>query len=388
MFGDDTIDKFKKILIFIFIFLSLSTVKVYAEDDFNNLMEKELEVLNLDDIENKIKTIQDGENELLENFSLYDFTKEVIFSEEPLTFKEKFEEFLKFLFKEILVQASLMGRIIIISLAASVISSLNASFKGKSVGEIGFFICYTLLIITVLSSFKNSLALVEKDISAFSEIVKTVMPAFSVLLLTLNNIGSNSMIIAFSIFGIGILSEFVSFFILPLISVNAVLTIVNNTTPKGYLTYFCTLFKNIVKWGLKISAAIFMAIITLSKIGGGGASNFLGNLSKNAVKFVPVVGNTLSGAVDTIASVCGAAMGGLSVAVIVFTVLFLSISVIKLVSIIFVYKFTAAIIEPICEKRFVSCIDKMGDFTALLLASLLTVSGMFIFTVIILCANL
>ena len=51
--------------------------------------------------------------------------------------------------------------------------------------------------------------------------------------------------------------------------------------------------------------------------------------------------------------------------------------VIKIVLMIFIYKFSAAVVEPVSDKRIVNSISSTGECMVILLSSVLTISLMF-----------
>jgi len=50
---------------------------------------------------------------------------------------------------------------------------------------------------------------------------------------------------------------------------------------------------------------------------------------------------------------------------------------VKLTALIFIYKFVAAIVQPICDKRIVKCLDTIGGYVGILLGICVMVIVMF-----------
>jgi len=117
-----------------------------------------------------------------------------------------------------------------------------------------------------------------------------------------------------------LISMFVGSIILPGISVSAGLSLVNHISEKEYLGKFSKLLQKILSWGLKISAGIFMAILSLHRIGAPVLSQVAGKGAKAAIEAVPVVGDAMSGAIEIGTSLTRAVGNGVGAAAIIFLV--------------------------------------------------------------------
>ena len=135
---------------------------------------------------------------------------------------------------------------------------------------------------------------------------------------------------------------------------------------------------------MKSMSIIFMAIVSLQRIGTPEVSRIVGKTTKAVVGSVPVVGDAMTGAVEVAAMLAGTVKNGLAVVAVIFIVLISLIPIIKLVAMSFIYKVAAAIIQPISDTRIVKCLNSAGNFIFLLLGALFMVEVMFIFSVIIL----
>ena len=70
-------------------------------------------------------------------------------------------------------------------------------------------------------------------------------------------------------------------------------------------------------------------------------------------------------------------------AIIIGIIVLCIIPIIKIIAIIFLYKFTASVIQPICDNRIVNCIDDMSKNAGLILSTLVITSIVFVFFAII-----
>ncbi|MCL2610140.1 MAG: stage III sporulation protein AE [Defluviitaleaceae bacterium] len=98
---------------------------------------------------------------------------------------------------------------------------------------------------------------------------------------------------------------------------------------------------------------------------------------RNAAGAVPIVSGALSGGIDSVIYLATGTKSAAIIATIIVLVIVCAVPIIKLFVMSFIYKFVAAIIQPICDKRIVKCLNVIGDFTGILLAISATVVLMF-----------
>ena len=106
--------------------------------------------------------------------------------------------------------------------------------------------------------------------------------------------------------------------------------------------------------------------------------------AKSAVGAVPVVGKVMEGAVETAASFTGLIRSSVGLGTVFLVTAIVFIPFVKLGVIWFIYKFAAAVIEPVSEPRLIKALSAAGDFSALLMAAVFVVAIMFVFSAIVL----
>ena len=128
---------------------------------------------------------------------------------------------------------------------------------------------------------------------------------------------------------------------------------------------------------------LFASLLTFHRITAPIIDNTAIRAARYAVNAVPVVGQALSGAVDVAVLWSGAAKSAIMTTVIIVIVLICMPVIIKTAAFSIAYKITAAIIEPICDKRVVNAISAAGTLASLALAACALATAAFIFMVMI-----
>lgn len=351
--------------------------KIYAEEKVNTIIGSELAKFDLEEIDSAME-------ETDWNFSFKDTVIEAADKGIKISPKEIFSKVIKQFFTEFINQISLIKKIIFIAILCGFLKTLEDSFGSKEVAELGFYVCYILLIYIVMTSFYENSKMVSKTIDSLIIMLKQMIPLFLTITAFSGQAAQAAVMGPFIMSAAGILSFVINSVFVPAIKLTAMLQIANNISEKGILNNLSEFFKNIISIGLKVCVFLFMSIAALQKTGAAGISGILGKTAKSAVGAVPVVGDIMTGAVETAASLTGLLRSSVAIGTVVAVCVVVMTPVIKLLVIFFIYKFTAAVIEPVSEPRLIDALNGAGDFSALLMGAIFVVSSMFVFSAIIL----
>lgn len=364
---------------FLAIFLFLFPLPVFAAEA--DAVQQELAKLEMTAVDTAAGEIdaEIGFSELLEDILSGDFDFQ--FS----AWQEKIKEIA---FGELRLQSRLLTQLVIVVLLSAVLKQLSDSFQGKSVGEMGFYICYMVLVVVILSTFHAISDSVVERMNGICKVFGAMLPVFLVLSVSSGNAAQAVLLQSTMVGGSAALALAVSKIIVPVILLSISLEMVDHISEKPILGKFAQLLRQCISWGMKGTAIVFMLLLSLQKIGGNAWNGLALKTAKIAVNAVPVVGSVMGGAVDTAAAVAGTLRSGtLAAAAIVLLLLCLPL-VIKLVVIMLLFRLTAAAAEFVCEKRLVECISAAGEYTALLLGVIFLGEGMFLFSALLLLGGL
>lgn len=97
--------------------------------------------------------------------------------------------------------------------------------------------------------------------------------------------------------------------------------------------------------------------------------------------FLPVVGGLLSDSIDAVIGASLLIKGAVGTYGLIAIVLIVAMPLIKLLSLIIIYRFAAAVVEPIADKRIVNCISDVATSVTYIFAVLACVTVMMFFTI-------
>lgn len=347
---------------------------------------KQLDTVDFSSIERVVNRIKNQtDNSYLDGFNFKEIVEKIIRGETNFSIFSIIEEIIELFFREIRGYMSLIGKLLIISVLCALLSNITESFQNKSTSQIGFYVCYIVLIILLLQSFQIAMQVAQSAIENMVLIMQSVLPLLLTLMMTSGAVSSGTIFEPIILFSIQTIAMFVKSIILPIIFLMAVLGVVNSLSGKEVLKKMMELFEQITDWILKGIAALFVGIMGLHGLTSPALDGIINNVAKSAVStFVPVVGEALSGAVDVVMNCSLLIKNTIGVGAIILLCIYCIIPVIKILVFLFIYKIVAALIEPISDKRIVNCISDMGEACKRLFTCVITVNILFIITIAIL----
>lgn len=290
---------------------------------------------------------------------------------------------LKAVFEEIFLNSKIIKNVILIAILASFFKILTESFKNQNVAEIGFYTTYMVIAMLLATSFNIVIDILYNTVNSISNIINSIMPMLVGLLFMSGAPTNGTIFSSFILTTLSLLSTLIKNFFIPLISATVILNIINYITPKEVLNKLIDFLKWFINFSLRSLAMGLGFIISLQRIGAPILNGVVNKTAKTFISFVPVVGDAMMGAIDSIMHFVGLLKSGIGIAILI-TILACSIvPIIKLISLILIYKITAILIEPITDRRITSCVDIMGEYTKIVLSSLIVFLILFIFFIVI-----
>lgn len=295
-----------------------------------------------------------------------------------LSTKKVSEAFVTYAFKEVAATLKLMTIVIIICIICALLNNLQKAFSNESLSSIAYFACYAMLIIVVSKSFYTGITIAKDTINQMADFMAALIPVLMMLLASVGGFTEATIMDPFIIGAINLSTRLFVSVIIPLILISFVLEFVNNISEDYKISKLTKLFSQAAIWMQGIIMTVFIGIVTIRGITSKTIDQVTAKTAKYAVdNFVPVVGKCLSDAISTVAGyslLLKNAFSGLGLIIILVIVLF---PIIKLLIISFMYKLTAALVEPISDSRLVNCITSAGNSMILLMSCLISVSTMF-----------
>lgn len=287
-------------------------------------------------------------------------------------------------FSEILYNRNALIKIILLAVISAMFSNISIILDKTEISETGFFITYILMITILISSFSimsDMMYDVTEDIISF---IKIIIPA---LVLSVGLCCGQATALGFgeiALFIIYIGEVLIKNIILPLIRLYVIIMAVNHLMEEDYLSRFGGIFKGFILWFLKFFTGVVMGINVIKGMILPGIDLAGKNTAVKLIHLIPGTEEiTAAGSIFlSSASVIKNAVGG---AAIVMLIIIAMVPAIKMLTFVLTYKVTAALIQPVADKRISGCVDSTADGVVLLNKVLMTQIIMLSLSLAVLC---
>jgi stage III sporulation protein AE len=348
----------------------------------DELILKQLENINTNPLEDVIKNLNHSTDDYFPNIHLKKMMFSLIKGEEAFTLKDLLNGLLKIIFKETVANSSLLAKLIVLSLLCAFLHNLSSAFANDAVGKLAYTACYLVIVAIAIKSFSIATAIGIDTIDEMVSFMQALLPILLTLLISMGAITSTAMFQPVIVASVSVASTLMKDVVVPIIFFSVILSIVNNFSSKIHISKLAGLLKQVCVVLLGFMLTIFTGIITIQGVTASTADGVTIRTAKFAVdRFIPVVGSFVSEAFDTILGCSLLIKNAVGAIGIIILAIIIALPLLKILTLIFVYKMTAAIIEPITENQLVNCLNDMSNAMVLILGTVISVAIMFFLTV-------
>lgn len=381
----------KTIAIFSFAFVLIfftSYVFVLAEEEeilnLDQLIEKQMESLKIDELEQLVREINSTTQDLLPKISFRKFMTSLIKGENVLDGEKVLSGILKIVFNEIIANSVLLSKLIILGIICSLFTNIQSAFERDAVGEVAFYVCYLILISLSIKSFVIAMDVTRKAITDMVALMQILLPILLTLLVAVGGITTSSLFKPIILGAVSIISTLMKDIILPMIFYATVVGIVCKISSRIKITKISSIIRQTSTAIIGISLTIFIGIISMQGTMSANVDGVTIRTAKFAVdKFIPIVGKFLSDVMETVVGCSMILKNAVGVIGMISLFFICIIPIIKIISLILIYKLAGALIEPITNSKIVDCLNEISKSLTMLLATVTSVGVMFFIAVTI-----
>lgn len=372
----------RKIFIIILILL-LINVDVHA-DGIDSLIDEQLNHLDLDELQKFADEIVMDAEGMISEINIKDFVKELYIGSEKLSLKGILNQLWMFVWKELMQNVDLLGKIIILSVFCALLQNLHKGFDNESIGKLAYSACYVIIIILAIGSFTLVSKLCIETIDKMVSFMQSLVPTLIALLLTVGGITSSSLFQPIVYTSLTFIATIIKITIIPMVMLSAVLSIVSNISDKVKISKLASLVKGVSVGLLGVMLTIFTGIISIQGLAASSLDGLAAKTAKFAVdSFVPIIGDFLSEAFDTVVSCSLIIKNGISIVGLIVLLLICLFPLVKIFSIFAIYKISSALIQPIVDNELVQCINDISTSIFIMFCCVVAVGILFFISITI-----
>jgi stage III sporulation protein AE len=367
----------RKSIAFFMIIILLNIFTAYC-DDTEDILKSQIDNLDISEIEKFVEDINRESDGLVPEVNIKELVLGLFKGNTFENFKDLGRGIASYFFKEVISNLSILGKLLILSIFCAILQNLHNAFEEDTIGALAYSLCYILIIIMAVKSFNDAMTIGVHAIDTMVGFMQALLPTLLALLAAVGGITSSAVFQPLLFSSIVLITTLIKVFVMPLILFSAVLSILNNLSDSINISRLASLLKQVAVGALGLVLTAFTGVITVQGIASASVDGATIRTAKFAVdNFIPIVGGFLSDAFDAVVSCSMILKNGIGIAGFLILLLICSFPLIKMLSIVLIYKVTSALIQPILDNQIVQCLNDMSNAMLVLLTCVIAVAVMF-----------
>lgn len=364
---------------FAFTNIAFANEEPKVQESVDTYIEQQLNKLKLEEIQSHIK-----EEEVIKDVDIKSFIKDLIKGEKTMLDLFDKEGLKSVLFNEFKASLKVASTIFVLALLSSVLKSLDNSFSSGAVSQITTYIVFITMVTLTLIGFKDVLDICNTTIDSMINVMQVIMPILITFLVVMGFPMTSTVMTPIFLGGVTFINIVFKKFLFVSITIGFAILIINNLSQSIKLKKLASFIKQVNLITIGAIFTVYLGLVSMQGLYVKSLDGFAVKTTKFAIgNFIPVVGGFVSDSFDIILSssqLIKNVFGGVGLILLVGICL---IPIIKIISIILVYKTSAIVIEPIGEDSISNFLNEIANLMAVMLACIIAITIMFFVTIAI-----
>ncbi|MDE7436384.1 MAG: stage III sporulation protein AE [Lachnospiraceae bacterium] len=321
--------------------------------------------------------------EELDDITFSDLVGQLIQGKWELDGKKLMEQLLELLWSEIETNKSLLIMVLLLAVSCTFVKNIAEAFRNSYVSDICFALIYMQMMVMLLKSFQIAGGIVTDALNRIIEFMTVLVPVFCMSLsLGLANLTSAGFYqLAFMV--IYAVQWIMLELLVPLVQVLVVLQFMNYMVKGEKFTRMCELLEDGIRWCLKCVISVIVGLNVIQVMVAPAVDRLKTSSVTRGVGMIPGVGNISNALSDMLLGAGMVIKSSVGTAGIIVLLLIAMLPFLKLLILALLYKVTAAVTEPVADKRIAGSINGVYVGCVLMVKILLTSLVLFVVTIAI-----
>lgn len=284
--------------------------------------------------------------------------------------------------KELEANIGILVKLILLAVITAIFTNMSGTVGKGLISENGFYITYLIMTALLMSSFYLIYQVAEDTVTDLIQIMEALIPTYMMAVSFSSGVTSSAILQESMVLGISAVSWGIRKIVFPCIQLFVVLQLVNNLQEEDFFSKFGELIQTGVKWLLKSILAVVVGMNAIKSMLAPAADSVAAAALQRGLGAVPggQALNAVSGVVIGSGILIKNAIGVGGMLLIAMAV---TLPIIKMSVFILSYKFIAALLQPISDKRMIQGIQGISEGGQLLMTAVLTVIVLFLLSIAI-----
>ncbi len=276
---------------------------------------------------------------------------------------------------------------LLIAVIAAIFTNFSGAFQSRQVSEISFYVLYMLLITMCLTTFRVAMEGLEGKLEVLLDFMRLLCPGYFMAVSLASGTSSSLMFYGMVLILIYIVEVLVLRLLLPLINVYIMIQVMNYLVGENILSELADLIRKLITWILRTLLGFVIGLNVIQGLLSPTIDTLKRSTLTKAVEAVPGIGNLFGGVTDVLLGTAILIKNGIGMAGAVLLILICSVPVVQMAAMTFLYKFAAAMVQPVSDKRITGCIRSVSEGYRLMMKVLYTTLLLFLITIAVVAAS-
>jgi stage III sporulation protein AE len=313
-----------------------------------------------------------------------DVITSLIKGEGPYTFRGFLAAVGSRLWREVAAGGGLLARLVILAILCGLLQNIQSAFASQEIGELAFGVCNLVLIVLAAGGFVVAMRVCQGIIDQLVDFMQAMLPVMITLLAGLGAVTTAGLFNPVLVVSMEFIAAIIRNVILPVIVCAACVDLVCRAFTRFKLTALVDLLRQTSIVATGVLLALFLGLV--SAYGAMGA--VFDGAALKAAKFaasnlIPFIGKVLADAVEVVLGSSLVLKNVVGVVGALAVVSFTVFPLLKVVSLVVVYRVAGAVVQPLGAGELVGSLNSVGNSLVLMSVVASAVAVMFLVTLAI-----
>ena len=275
--------------------------------------------------------------------------------------------------------------IILAALVAAVFSNFADAFQNRQISDISFYVIYMLLITLCLTAFQTAVSGLEEKMGLLTEFIRALAPAYFMAMAFASGSAAALVFYNLILFLIYIVELIIIHILLPAVNIYVMICVLGSLIEEDFLSELAGLIRKAVTWALHGLLACVAGINIIQGLLAPAVDSVKRSTLTRTAEAVPWVGDLMGGTAEILTGTVILIKNGIGMAGAVVALVICATPLLQMVITALMYKLAAALVQPVSDKRIISCIRGVSEGYELLVRILFTAGALFLITIAVSC---
>lgn len=291
------------------------------------------------------------------------------------------------LFAQVHESSAMLGQIVILGIIGAVFTNFSSVFASSQISETGFFVTYMLLFTFLAASFFTSIQIAGDVLQNILDFMTALIPSYFLAVAFAGGTLSSLAVYEFTLFIIGVVQWMFFQILIPLVRVYILFVLAGHIAKDNVLSKLTDLIKQLIGWSLKTLMGLVIGFHLIQGMVLPYVDSVKNTSVRRLIEVIPGIGQGASAMTQMILGSGVLIKNTMGAAALVILAVITLIPVLKLVILMLLYQCAAVVMQPVCDKRIVSCVSETAQGHKMLLNIVLSALLLFVITIALVCGS-